>query len=136
MLSKEERKRPYPSYELFGHLRGDRGKRYFYHLSTAKDRYYECYNAILDIKKGVIVSDDRKDKESTHLCLFINGCGENIVLPLIIEETGRINIMTIKNIAESIQDPKWFYNKYNEIAKTRDMPLMQKIWRPDINGKY
>ena len=129
MLPKEARVRPYPSQEFIGHLAGSRGKLYFPHCNNLKERYKECEQAILDPMKGVIVTDNR-DKSSTHVCLFVNGAGENIALPLGIDEEGKISIITIKNIIENEQNPAWFYEEYSKIAKIRNMPAMNRIWRP------
>jgi len=130
MLKKEERTNPHPSHKLFGHLRGERGKKYFKHLQSSKEKYKECHEAILDPMKGVIVEDNRKGKKSTHLCLFINSCGENIALPLIINGLGKIFIMTIMNIADSKNNPRWFYDEYDKFAEERGMEKMERIWRP------
>ena len=130
MLPKEKRVVPYPSQEFIGHLQGERGKKYFPHCSCAKERYSECIEAILDPLKGVIVSDGREIKTSTHQCLFINKNNENIALPLGITDDGKIAIITIKSITENEKNPKWFYDNYNEIAKTRNMTQMERVWRP------
>lgn len=79
--------------------------------------------------KGVIVPDNR-EKSSTHVCLFINGAGENIALPLGIDKEGKISIITIKNITENEQNPRWFYEEYAKIAKIRNLPVMDRRWRP------
>lgn len=131
MLPKEARLKPYPSRELFHHLNDIRGRKYFPHCSTAKERYKECEQAIVDPMKGAIVPDKRLDKNSTHVCLFVNGNGQNIALPLAVQEDGKIGILTIKNIAESKQKPDWFYNEYSKVAKMRGMPEMDRIWRPE-----
>lgn len=129
MLGKEMRKNPYPSQELICHLKGTRGKKYFPHCENLKERYSECFNAILNQNIGVIVPDKRTNSLSNHVCLFINGAKENIALPLGIDDEGKISIITIKNIAENEENPSWFYEQYNSIAKTRKMQLMEKIWR-------
>ena len=130
MLPKEARTRPYPSQELIGHLAGSRGKAYFPHCTSVKERYKECEQAILDPMKGIIVPDKREKKASTHVCLFINGAGENIALPLSIDNEGKISVLTIKNISENEQNPSWFYEEYSKIAKMRNISAMDRIWRP------
>ena len=75
MLSKEARSKPYPSQELLHHLQDIRWKKYFPHCSNPKEKYKECEQAVIDPMKGVIVPDKRLDKNSTHVCLFINGNG-------------------------------------------------------------
>lgn len=130
MIKKEDGCLPYPSQEFIGHLCGIRGKKYFPHCKNLKERYEECVCSLLNPNKSVIVPDGREGS-STHVCMFINNCGENIALPLGIDESGRISIITLKNIAESKQKPDWFYEKYNKIASIRGMPLMKNIWRPE-----
>ena len=134
MIKKENRFKPYPSHEFIQHLQGTRGKKYFPHHNFAKDRYNECIESLLNPNKSIIVPDNR-ERNSNYVCMFINKSGENIALPLGINESGQISIITIKNIAESNQNPKWFYEEYNKVASIRDMPLMKKIWRPQ-NEKY
>ena len=41
----------------------------------------------------------------------------------------------MKNIAESIQNPSWFYDQYESVAQTRTLPKMNRTWRPQ-NAKY
>jgi len=135
MLPKEKRVSPITSVDFAQHLKGQRGKAYFPYSSTTKEKWWECLEAILNPEKGVIVPDMRTDKSSTHVCMFINSSGENIALPLVIDEAGKITLITIKNIAESEQNPAWFYDRYEEVAKQRNMPLMNRRWRPK-DGKY
>lgn len=79
--------------------------------------------------------DKRLHKNSTHVCLFINGSKQNIALPLAVQEDGKIGMITIKNIAESKQKPDWFYDEYSKIAKTRKMPEMNRVWRPQYENE-
>lgn len=131
MLKDEARTPPYPSEEFIGHLRGKRGKIYFPHSEDFRERYKECFDAVTKKNIGVIVPDERETHpNSTHICLFINKSKENIALPLGIDEQGHISIITIKNIAENEQNPKWFYDSYNNVAKSRNMPTMERNWRP------
>ena len=104
MLPKEARLRPYPSQKFIGHLAGSRGKAYFPHCTNWKERYKECEQAILDPLKGVIVADNR-EKSSTHVCLFVNGAGENIALPLGIGDDGKSTPITLLSI---LALPKFF----------------------------
>ena len=100
MIEKEVRTEPYPSRELLGHLCGERGKKYFPHCLNLKERYEECKKAIMEPNPGVIVKDNRF-ANSDYVCIFVNKSGENIALPISIDESGKISIITIKNIAES-----------------------------------
>ncbi|MFH2020530.1 MAG: hypothetical protein ABIJ34_03895 [archaeon] len=133
MIPVEQRQRPFHSDELAYHLQGERGKKYFPHCETSKERYKECVKAIIDPLVGVIVPDEREvldeEQHSTHQCLFINSSGENIALPIALMADGKIAIITITNIAEHNSDPKWFYDNYNRIAVQRGMKLMERMRR-------
>jgi hypothetical protein len=98
----------------------DRGKKLFGNVSP-RQMWKECYDATLDPNRSVIVPDLR-DKASTHKCMFISDSNNYVCLPCIINDT-HIIITTIENISED-ENQGWYIRNYNEIARTRGMPLM------------
>lgn len=121
MLNKEERTRYKIKCRDIGHfyyrLR-ERGFELFGSAITPQDMLKECFDAIKDTKKSIIVKDDR-GKDSTHHVLFISDNGGYVCIPCCIDQEFFI-LNTIKDIKQD-ESPLWYIRKYNDLARERGM---------------
>lgn len=122
MLNSDERSKPLnvrDSAHIYQRFY-ERGKKLFGQASP-KEMLKECFDAIRNPKKSVIVKDDR-NKDSTHHCIFISDAGGYVCLPIHVNKE-RITVITIKDIKDDNQ-PLWYIRNYNELASARGLPQM------------
>lgn len=86
----------------------------------------ECYYAIRNHNKGIIIPDERPGVQSKYTCIFIGDSGKVIAIPLTFSD-GFIVPLTIKDVRSDFNNPNWCVNKYNEIATKRGMQPLPHI---------
>lgn len=92
------------------------------------DRIEECYDAIKNPMKGVIVKDNRTDVQSQYVCIFVGTAGHIIGIPFTFSDDFLVPL-TIKDLRKDFNNPNWFVDRYNEIAKTRGLQSLNYVVR-------
>ncbi len=82
----------------------------------------EFTRAFVDEKKSVIIPDTRQTSDSTHMCIFINETNKPVAVPIKLTNN-HVHVFTLKDIQKD-ENPRWYIDSYNSIAKERDMPLI------------
>ncbi len=97
-------------------------ERLFPHCLRVSEVWKEFEKAIVDEKKSVIIQDTRKTSDSSHMCIFINESNKPVAVPIKLTNS-HIHVFTVKDIQKD-ENPRWYIDSYNGIAKQRGMQLI------------
>ena len=131
MISKEERESKKQRISNPAHILQvfkERGKILFNDCSV-KNMLAESWTHTLDYERSVIVLDERKDKKSSHVIIFLTDAGKLAAIPCIIDEF-HITFLSLKDVMKDESNPNWFIKKYNNFGVQKGLTKLGIVFRP------
>ena len=124
MLTKGERQKKFSLTEHTMLMFYERGikERLFPHCLKSREVWEEFTRAFVDEKKSVIIPDNRQASDSSHMCIFINESNKPVAVPIKVTDN-HVHVFTLKDVQKD-ENPRWYIDSYNSIAKGRDMQLI------------
>jgi len=100
---------------------------YLFDKQKISEMLVEAKRHILNDMRCVLIPDERENKDSSHIAIFVTDVGGLVAMPCQIDDK-KISIMTLKDVIDEETSPEWYFKKYNEIGLKRGMsPLSFRV---------